>query len=52
VRKGEVLGTEGSTGRATGPHLWFGVLWHDARIDPKLLLGAPTLIPSVNRAAP
>jgi murein DD-endopeptidase MepM/ murein hydrolase activator NlpD len=52
VRKGETLGREGSTGRATGPHLWFGVRWHDARIDPKFLLQAPTRIPSVNKAAP
>jgi murein DD-endopeptidase MepM/ murein hydrolase activator NlpD len=52
VRKGETLGREGSTGRATGPHLWFGVRWHDARIDPKFLLLAPTRIPSVNSATP
>ncbi|MGD0737022.1 MAG: M23 family metallopeptidase [Terracidiphilus sp.] len=51
VRKGETLGREGATGRATGPHLWFGVRWHDARIDPKFLLEEPGKIPSVNRAA-
>jgi hypothetical protein len=49
VKKGETLGREGSTGRATGPHLWFGVRWHDARIDPKFLLEAPGKIPAVNR---
>jgi len=48
VRKGETLGREGSTGRATGPHLWFGIRWHDARINPKFLLEAPARIPSVN----
>ena len=48
VRKGETLGREGSTGRATGPHLWFGVRWHDARIDPKFLLGPRDKIPAVN----
>jgi hypothetical protein len=47
VRKGETLGREGSTGRATGPHLWFGVRWHDARINPKYLLEARDRIPSV-----
>ena len=48
VRKGETLGREGATGRATGPHLWFGVRWHDARIDPKFLLGPRDKIPAVN----
>jgi murein DD-endopeptidase MepM/ murein hydrolase activator NlpD len=48
VRKGETLGREGATGRATGPHLWFGVRWHDARINPKFLLEAPSKIPAVN----
>jgi hypothetical protein len=52
VRKGQTLGREGSTGRATGPHLWFGVRWHDARINPKFLLEEPARIPSVNQAAP
>jgi len=47
VRRGETLGREGSTGRATGPHLWFGVRWHDARIDPHFLLEAPERIPAV-----
>lgn len=47
VRRGETLGREGATGRATGPHLWFGVRWHDARIDPKFLLEEPSKIPEV-----
>ena len=51
VRKGETLGREGATGRATGPHLWFGVRWHDARINPKFLLEEPGKIPAVNRAS-
>jgi murein DD-endopeptidase MepM/ murein hydrolase activator NlpD len=52
VRKGETLGREGATGRATGPHLWLGIRWHDPRIDPKFLLEAPGKIPVVNVASP
>jgi hypothetical protein len=47
VKRGDTLGREGSTGRATGPHLWFGVRWHDARIDPRFLLEATAKIPEV-----
>jgi hypothetical protein len=50
VRKGETLGREGATGRATGPHLWFGVRWHDARINPKFVLEEPSRIPAVKKA--
>jgi murein DD-endopeptidase MepM/ murein hydrolase activator NlpD len=52
VKRGETLGREGATGRATGPHLWFGVRWHDARIDPHFLLENPDRIPAVNRVSP
>lgn len=38
VKKGEILGLAGSTGRSTGPHLHWGVRLHDARVDPFSLL--------------
>jgi hypothetical protein len=39
VSRGQVIGLIGRTGRATGPHLHWGVTWNDVRIDPILLVG-------------
>lgn len=39
VTQGQHIGDIGSTGRSTGPHLHWGLKWHDARIDPLLLAG-------------
>ena len=39
VRQGQYLGNIGATGRATGPHLHWGMKWNAARIDPILLTG-------------
>lgn len=38
VRQGDVIGAVGATGRATGPHLHWGMSWFDVRIDPLLVL--------------
>lgn len=41
VRKGEVIGLIGSTGRSTGPHLHWGVRILDSRVDPVALINLP-----------
>ncbi len=39
VTQGQLLGRIGATGRATGPHLHWGLKWQDARLDPLLFTG-------------
>jgi hypothetical protein len=51
IKKGHPIGKIGSTGRATGPHLFFGVRWHGARINPDLLFQDPAKIPDVQQAS-
>jgi murein DD-endopeptidase MepM/ murein hydrolase activator NlpD len=38
VEQGQVIGLVGATGRATGPHLHWGMNWFDVRIDPLLVI--------------
>ena len=39
IEPGDQIGLVGATGRASGPHLHWGMNWFDVRIDPQLLLG-------------
>ena len=38
IKQGDTIGAVGATGRATGPHLHWGMNWFDVRIDPLLVL--------------
>ena len=38
INQGDIIGTVGSTGRSTGPHLDFRVNWFQTRLDPMSVL--------------
>ena len=38
VEAGQVLGQVGATGRATGPHMHWGMNWFGVRVDPRAVL--------------
>jgi murein DD-endopeptidase MepM/ murein hydrolase activator NlpD len=46
VKRGQVIGLSGSTGRATGPHLHVTVRWQGVSLDPARLMELP--LPSGN----
>jgi murein DD-endopeptidase MepM/ murein hydrolase activator NlpD len=39
VRQGQVIAYVGMTGRATGPHLHWSLMWRGSRLDPLLFTG-------------
>ncbi len=38
INQGDIIGTVGSTGRSTGPHLDFRVNWFQTRLDPLTII--------------
>lgn len=42
LQAGEVFGAVGATGRASGPHMHWGLNWFEVRLDPALLPGIAT----------
>lgn len=38
VTRGQNIATVGSTGRSTGPHLHWGLYWHNIALDPQLFI--------------
>ena len=45
VERGGLIGTLGSTGRSTGPHLDWRIDWQGRRIDAELIAGPMPALP-------
>jgi len=45
VKQGQKVGEVGATGRATGPHLHWGMSWFSTRLDPATFMGRSDLKP-------
>jgi murein DD-endopeptidase MepM/ murein hydrolase activator NlpD len=41
IEQGQRFGAIGMTGRASGPHLHWGMNWFDLRLDPGLVVQPP-----------
>ena len=50
VARGAVIGSVGSTGRSTGPHLDWRINWQNKRLDPLLITGP--LLPATPASRP
>jgi murein DD-endopeptidase MepM/ murein hydrolase activator NlpD len=46
VRQGQRIGSIGATGRATGPHLHWSLMWNGSRLDPMLAAGPMARAPA------
>ena len=41
INQGDIIGEVGATGRATGPHLHWGLKWRNHKLDPRPLMPEP-----------